>query len=298
MKKIVTLFVSITLLFGLLIPVFAYVPGQFLPEENEHAMFPSDYVSVSGSMNSHAANYDYAIDIIGKRSGIIDNFYAPFTGKVVAMDNPGTYSNMVILESLNEVEYANGTIAFMTCKFNHDNNISDMYIGKVIGRGTTFYQEGGFGSGSPTTFATHVHMQCAQGKFAGYNTTDYPSGNRVLKNEINPLSALFTSTNTIVNRSNTAGSYNWTEIENHISYAYVVFNYKIVNTSSLNIRATASTSGTIIGSVPQNTLVEVTSFNAAGNWGYLKYNGITGWICLDVYAEQRGMFILDERTLN
>lgn len=60
----------------------------------------------------------------------------------------------------------------------------------------------------------------------------------------------------------------------------------MVNTgsSNLNIRGTASEDGSIVGKVPGNTRVSVTS--VSGNWGRVTYNGTTGWICLDWCVKQ------------
>lgn len=52
---------------------------------------------------------------------------------------------------------------------------------------------------------------------------------------------------------------------------------KVVSSDgSLNIRATASSSGTLLGSIPSGTYVMVTSIS--GNWAYVTYNGVSGYV--------------------
>lgn len=58
--------------------------------------------------------------------------------------------------------------------------------------------------------------------------------------------------------------------------------YKVLANPQLNIRKSATTSSIKLGTVPYNTIVEVTSIS--NGWGYITYNGITGWISLD-YTE-------------
>lgn len=55
-------------------------------------------------------------------------------------------------------------------------------------------------------------------------------------------------------------------------------------TQKMNIRSSSDTNGSILGSVPAGTLLQVTEV-ANGNWGKITYNGITGWICLDWSVE-------------
>lgn len=57
--------------------------------------------------------------------------------------------------------------------------------------------------------------------------------------------------------------------------------YYIVRTngSSLMIRSYPSTAGNIVGRLPNDTIVPVSSYY--GNWAYVTYNGISGWSSLE-----------------
>ena len=91
----------------------------------------------------------------------IDHIKAPFTGvikKIYTAD-----ANEVWLESSDKVEYPDGTIDYMTVLFVHDNDVSNLFIGKTINRGEIFYQEGTKGNAT----GNHCHIECGRGKFTG-----------------------------------------------------------------------------------------------------------------------------------
>lgn len=126
----------------------------------EKPLYPSPYMRITQGYNEGTHKESYAIDEAGSDSGI-DNMLAPFTGvikKIYISD-----ANEIWFESLNEVEYPDGTIDYMTILFAHDNNVSDLYIGKVINKGQILYQEGTKGQAT----GNHCHIECGRGKFSG-----------------------------------------------------------------------------------------------------------------------------------
>ena len=72
-------------------------------------------------------------------------------------------ANEVWLESSEPVIYPDGTVDYMTMMFAHDNDVSNLFVGKTINRGERFYEEGRKGNAS----GNHVHMECGRGKFTG-----------------------------------------------------------------------------------------------------------------------------------
>lgn len=89
-----------------------------------------------------------------------------------------------------------------------------------------------------------------------------------------------TTNNTAKNTKTSASKTEVTEIS---SSAIVNFSVKVTASDGVNIRSGASTSKSILGAVPYNTLLKVTR-ETGGNgytWGLITYNGITGWIALD-----------------
>lgn len=165
---------------------------------NEYAMFPLAQLSISQGEGTGSHVYSYALDLVGTNK----NVYAPFTGTIVYIDttNYGA-GHRVVLQSDNEVIFADGSKGIMTVKFNHDNDISDLYKGKKIKQGEIFYQQGNYGN----VTGVHVHIECAKGAYAGqeYKGTEKYA---VLKNAIHVYDALWLSPSTTIN--NTKG-YNW-----------------------------------------------------------------------------------------
>ncbi len=54
-----------------------------------------------------------------------------------------------------------------------------------------------------------------------------------------------------------------------------------VKASSLNLRESDSTSSKILASIPNDTIINITEFNADNTWGKTEYNGNVGWVSLD-----------------
>lgn len=64
---------------------------------------------------------------------------------------------------------------------------------------------------------------------------------------------------------------------------YVEGSYQISASSGLNLRAQPNTSSSVLATIPNNTIVQVTSIQKTGSyyWGYTTYSGKSGWIRLD-----------------
>ncbi len=126
----------------------------------EKAMYPSKIIRITQKhgVGTHARNF--AVDEAGIDGGI-SNLIAPFTGvikKIYTSD-----ANEVWLESVEPVEYTDGTKDYMTIMFAHDNDVSNLKVGQVIKQGQVFYQEGTKGQAT----GNHVHFECGKGKFTG-----------------------------------------------------------------------------------------------------------------------------------
>lgn len=126
----------------------------------EKAMYPSKIIRIT--QKDHIGTHEacWAVDEAAKDGGIGD-IIAPFTGiirKVYPAD-----ANEVWLESKNPVQYADGTIDYMTILFCHANDISNLYVDKEIKQGEVFYREGTKGQAT----GNHLHFECGKGKFTG-----------------------------------------------------------------------------------------------------------------------------------
>lgn len=126
----------------------------------EKPIFPSKYMRITQGYNIGTHKDSFAIDNADKDSGI-SNIYAPFTGiikKIYQND-----ANEVWLESTDKVEYPDGTIDYMNIMFAHCNDISNLFVGKIIKQNEAFYKEGTKGNAT----GNHCHIECGKGRFTG-----------------------------------------------------------------------------------------------------------------------------------
>ena len=130
----------------------------------QKAMYPSPYMRITAGFEADSHKGTFAIDDAGSDSGI-DFLVAPFDC-VVKRIYPDD-ANEVWIESLKPVKYADGTEDYMTMMFVHDNDVSDLWVGKTFKQGEKFYDEGSKGRGKVGTFGNHVHFECGLGKFNG-----------------------------------------------------------------------------------------------------------------------------------
>lgn len=169
----------------------------------EKPLYPSSYMRITQGYMTGSHKDSYAIDEGSKDTGISD-IKAPFTGvikKIYTAD-----ANEVWLESSDKVEYPDGTIDYMTILFAHDNDVSNLFIGKTINRGEVFYQEGTKGNAS----GNHCHIECGRGKFTGTGWHKNSNGNWSINNGKKPEECFWIDDSIKVLNSN---GYNFKKIE-------------------------------------------------------------------------------------
>lgn len=158
----------------------------------EKILYPSKYIRITQGFKEGTHISSYAIDEAGKDAGI-DSFIAPFTGtikKIYIND-----ANEVWLESNDKVLFADGNIDYATVMFAHNNDISNIYVGKVIKQGENFYKEGTKGNAT----GNHVHIEIGKGKFSGTGWAKDDRGYWIINNSKNPLeSFVINDTYTII----------------------------------------------------------------------------------------------------
>lgn len=115
-------------------------------------MYPSKVMRITQKDHegTHAACWD---GDEACENGNISSLFAPFTGKIKKIYAKD--ANEVWLESIDPVLYADGTKDYMTIMFCHDNDVSDLYVGKIIKQGAIFYQEGTRGNAT----GNHCHFE-------------------------------------------------------------------------------------------------------------------------------------------
>lgn len=170
----------------------------------EKPIYPSRYMHITQGYNVGTHIDSFAIDDGGKDYGL-DTIYAPFTGiikKIYQND-----ANEVWLESIEQVEYPDGTIDYMTIMFAHSNDVSDLFVGKKINQGDAFYKEGTKGN----VTGNHCHIECARGKFTGTGWYKNKAGYYSINNGKKPEECLWLNENITVLDNN---NYQFKKIEN------------------------------------------------------------------------------------
>ncbi len=150
----------------------------------QKAVLSLDYLNITqGSNNSFSHKGDKAIDIAGKDSSI-SSLRAPFTGTIKKIYEP---DNAVWLESNDKVLYADGTKDYMTVLTVHSNDISNLYVGKVVNQNDVYYYEGTKGN----AFGNHIHLAVGRGKFSGSGWYKNEYGVWCINNQYDIYDALF-----------------------------------------------------------------------------------------------------------
>ena len=165
----------------------------------QNALFPMKTIYVSQkAYGEYSHKGTKNVDFAGNQK-----VYAPFDCKIVEKATSYSSANRIVIQSLNKVRYADGTIDYMTVLFCHDNDIKDLYKGQILKQGQYFYHAGNYG---PAT-GIHVHMCVAKGQYKGQYKNTY--GKWELKNSILPSDAFFIDNNTKITRS---GGYKWIKL--------------------------------------------------------------------------------------
>lgn len=204
----------------------------------EKILFPLKYMNVTQGMNgAYSHKGTFAIDY---GTGGDEKVYAPFTGTIKKIYNTGDgNANGVWLLSNEKVLFADGSIDYAVMKCAHDNDISDLYIGKVIKQGQYFYDMGTAGNAT----GKHVHIEIAKGgKVGWYQNKD---GNWMLTNSINQTKAFFVPNDVKIAKN---GGYNWHNLEVYLGIPVERNLYaEQVEIKIANLRARRSPNGEIRG---------------------------------------------------
>lgn len=132
--------------------------------------------------------------------------YAPFDGTIVFIDKREN-GHGIAFQSLNKVEYADGTIDYMTVWTGHDNDVSNLKVGQIINQGTHYSDMGNAGNAT----GIHCHLEVIKGKFIK-PTKVTKMGSWKIDNTIEPYKALFLTEDTIIKDS----KYQWKRLPKDI----------------------------------------------------------------------------------
>lgn len=143
----------------------------------EKILFPVKIMNITQGMDGgHSHKGTKAIDC-GWVNEENKKLYAPFTGIVKQIK---TDSNAVWFQSKEKVLFADGTIDYATVRTIHDNDVSDLYVGKEIKQGEYYYKMGNKGNAT----GVHVHIEISKGHVTGYAPQN-KYGNWEMPNTIN-----------------------------------------------------------------------------------------------------------------
>ena len=135
-------------------------PNQKLATKDgvQVALFPLENMRVTQGVNdTYSHKNSLAIDL--NTRGVWDKVYAPFDCKVVSKR---TKHNEVIFQSLKPVLCADGNKSIVVLKLLHDNDISDITVGKTFKQGDKIYDEGGTGANGTVVYANHIHLSVSK----------------------------------------------------------------------------------------------------------------------------------------
>lgn len=235
----------------------------------EKILFPVKIMDITQSMNGgHSHKGTKAIDC-GWVNENNKKLYAPFTGKIVQIK---TDSNAVWLQSKEKVLFADGTVDYATVRTVHDNDVSDLYVGKEIKQGDNYYKMGDHGN----TTGIHVHIEISRGHVKGYAPKNQ-YGNWEMPNTINVYDGFCLADDTIVEDGK---CYDWkraSEVKSpEESYKYNIGDKVVISGNLYKSVNATSPSGTIKDKITTITrrVVGKHPYNTTGDLGWMNESDI------------------------
>lgn len=169
----------------------------YLLDDYEYALFPMEYLQITQTSGEGSHSCNKAVDL-GGRNRDIDDFFAPFTCRIVRLQKG---YNLVWCQSLEPVHLANGGLDYVTMLLEHDNNIDDLYVGQVIPQGQVFYQEGTAGNAT----GNHVHVEFGLGPYIDEGCFHAEDGRVSVNNGTFINEILFLTGSTLIVEEETGG---------------------------------------------------------------------------------------------
>lgn len=176
----------------------------------QKAILPLRYIGISQGMNgktSHiglkAIDFGYNLNYYEQSTVLL----APFDGKVVWKKGS---SKTIAFQSKEKVEFADGSIDYMTVITAHDNNAPR--VGKTFKQGQV-YSHSGTAGGVPL----HCHLEVQKGKFQPYReirNTSYDGrfNSYIFPNTIEPNKALFVREDVVYSQKEGCNPYKWRKV--------------------------------------------------------------------------------------
>lgn len=185
----------------------------------ENFLFPLEIMWLTQGSYSHTYSHNgcYAMDFQGAKyeNGDVVRryrcpYYAPFSCKLVR--RWGSSSPMVVWESLDQVNFIDGTVGYACIGFCHDDDVMSFTIGEIRTQGQLIGHTGTYGASGD-----HVHIEAVKGKYDGYHENSY--GVWMLDNstwlyDCTGVNDTDLYKDYYVNHQGTTVTYNWREFTN------------------------------------------------------------------------------------
>ena len=156
----------------------------------EKILYPLKHMWITCVPSQGLHKYCQAIDDQGKSYPTTDKIYAPYTGKIIRK-YPSECE--IWFESVDKVEFADGTIDYATILFAHKDFYNELEENVVYKQGEVIYSEGTKAYNKIGGAERHVHFECCKGKTTGSGWVKAPDGTWNLKNGEPPQNCYFIS---------------------------------------------------------------------------------------------------------
>lgn len=173
----------------------------------QKALLPVRYTWVTQGINgSYSHSGTKAIDFGSLKRYVPQTYdlFAPFDCQVVWADTIAK-GGTVALQSLTKIQWADGTIDYMTVISEHSNDRPEE--GRIFKQGEIYAHMGTAGN-----VAKHCHIEVQKGRFVKPTGTRYQAGIKayvyVFPNTVNPYDALFITEDTVIDKASVE-SYPW-----------------------------------------------------------------------------------------
>lgn len=154
----------------------------------EKILYPLKHMWITCVPGQGLHKYSQALDDQGKNYPTTDMIYAPYTGKIIRK-YPSECE--IWFESLNKVEFADGTVDYATILFCHKDHYNELKENVVYKQGDIIYSEGTKYLNKIGGAERHVHFECCKGKTTGSGWVKAPDGTWNLKNGEPPQNCYF-----------------------------------------------------------------------------------------------------------
>ena len=210
----------------------------------EKIIYPLKNMWITQVPTQGTHKYSQALDDQGLNYATIDKVYAPFTGKIVRK-YPSECE--IWFESVDKVEFADGTIDYATILFAHRDKYDDLKENFVYKQGEVIYSEGTKGANKIGGAQRHLHFECCAGKTTGSGWAPAKDGTWNLVNGKAPQNCYFITDETNVIKT---GGLTFKKISSRVGTPVerneYVYQLEVI-AEVLNARDKATTSGKRLG---------------------------------------------------